>query len=193
MDKPEHKTNQKHLPGNEAFWFVIAGYQLAFGAFFVIYAYYKILSRAEYAQFQEQLSQGLGFVNTLILLTSSWFAVAAIKAMRKDQFELAKKLLWFAVGCGVLFTLIKMVEYQKSLNAGYSLLTNEFFTFYYLLTGLHLMHVWIGIGGLIIATILLKKQPLTDVNEQNIECCAAFWHMVDYLWIFIFPLLYLMQ
>lgn len=192
-DQQSLKENTKHLPGYEALWFVIGGYQLAFGLFFGIFAFYKLQDREFYSQHQDLLSQHLGFANTLILLTSSWFAAAAIKSFRRNNLQLAQRYLYLAVMCGALFSVIKFIEYEKSISAGYTLLSNDFFTFYYLLTGLHLMHVWIGMGGLLIARALLKKNALSEDDTLMVESCAVFWHMVDYLWIMIFPLLYLMQ
>lgn len=186
-------SGAKHLPGYEALWFVIGGYQLAFAIFFAIYATYKVENRELYAQYQNILSQNLGFVNTLVLLTSSWFAAAAIKQFRQNQIELAKRWLCAAVACGLLFSAIKFIEYHKSISSGYTLLTNDFFTFYYLFTGLHLMHVWVGMGGLLIAYASLRKSSITTEDTLMVESCAVFWHMVDYLWIIIFPLLYLMK
>ena len=81
---------RKHLPGQEVLWYVIGGYQLAFGTFFVIYASYKIENRSTFAQYQDMLSHELGLVNTLILLTSSWFAAAAIKLSRRSLIETAQ-------------------------------------------------------------------------------------------------------
>ena len=183
----------KHLPGQEALWFVIGGYQLAFGIFFYIYASYKIENRDAFSQYQELLSHGMGLVNTLILLSSSWFAAAAIKLARTDSARYSQYLLWAAFACGAMFSAIKFVEYHKTISAGYTLYTHDFFTFYYLLTGLHLMHVWVGMCGLVIAwTLLRKKQRATD-DLLTAESCVVFWHMVDYLWILIFPLLYLVK
>lgn len=188
-----NKTHDKHLPGHEALWFVIGGYQLAFAIFFAIYALQKMGNRDLYTQFQDILSPSMGLVNTLVLLTSSWFVAAAIKLFRMNRIELAKRYLCAAVICGALFSTIKFFEYQKSIAAGYTLLTNDFFTFYYLLTGLHLMHVWVGMCGLIIAYLTLNKNPTSEDGVLTIESCAVFWHMVDYLWIMIFPLLYLVK
>lgn len=182
---------RKHLPGQEVLWYVIGGYQLAFGIFFVIYASYKIENRSTFAQYQDILSHELGLVNTFVLLTSSWFAAAAIKLSRKDLVQTALHFLWVAIFCGFIFSVIKFIEYYRTITAGYGLYTHDFFTFYYLLTGLHLMHVWVGMCGLTIARIFLRKNPMTRDDVLTVESCAIFWHMVDYLWIIIFPLFYL--
>ena len=192
-DQNAVKNNTKHLPGQEAFWYVIGGYQLAFAVFFTIYAIHKLENREFYTQNQEVLSQGLGFFNTLVLLTSSWFAAAAIKLFRERRVALAARLLQAAAACGLLFSVIKFFEYEKSISAGYTLLTNDYFTFYYLFTGLHLMHVWIGMGALLIARIYILKKSISQEDVETIEICIVFWHMVDFLWIMIFPLLYLIK
>ena len=184
---------RKHLPGYEALWFVIGGYQLAFGIFFVIYAYYKIDSRNAFTQYQDILSHELGLINTLILISSSWFAAAAIKLFRINVIGTAQYCLWAAVICGLVFSGIKYFEYQNTIEAGYTVLTNDFFTLYYLLTGLHLMHVWVGMCGLIIAYALLRKDSMTTDDVLTVESCIVFWHMVDFLWIIIFPLFYLIR
>ena len=187
------ENNRRHLPGYEAFWFVIGGYQLAFGIFFIIYAYYKINNRNTFAQYQDILSHDLGLFNTLVLISSSWFAAAAIKLFRKNILKTAQYFLLTAFVCGLVFSAIKFIEYHKTIVSGYTLLTNDFFTFYYLLTGLHLMHVWVGMCGLIIAYMFLRRNPLTTDGVLSVECCVVFWHMVDYLWIIIFPIFYLLK
>lgn len=183
--------HRKHLPGQEALWYVIGGYQLAFGIFFAIYASYKIENRSTFAQYQDILSHELGLVNTLFLLTSSWFVAAAIKLSRINLIKTALNFLWATIACGLIFSVIKFIEYYRTIEAGYGLFTHDFFTFYYLLTGLHLMHVWVGMCGLIIAINFLRKNPMTADDALTVESCAVFWHMVDYLWIIIFPLFYL--
>ena len=164
-------------------------FALLFGSF--------ILSRRQHpAVFEASrhcLNPNFGGVNTLILLTSSWFAALALNAVRKSRFVLAQRFIAGALLCGFAFMVSKAIEYTEKLEAGVSLLTNDFFMYYFTLTGIHLVHVFAGTVVLVVLWFMARSRSFEPERPVVLECGAIYWHMVDLLWFLLFPLLYLMR
>jgi nitric oxide reductase NorE protein len=99
--------------------------------------------------------------------------------------------LTVALACGVAFVALKTGEYIQEIAAGHTPTSNLFFTFYYVLTGIHLLHVMLGTGLLLVWVISLKRHRPFAPNRRLVEGIAVYWHMVDLLWVLIFPLVYL--
>jgi nitric oxide reductase NorE protein len=146
-----------------------------------------------YLSAQRQLNTALGFVNTLLLLTSSLFVVLALQAARAGRSGLAPGLFGAAALCGLGFLVVKVVEYREKATEGLSLLSNEFYMFYYVYTGIHLLHVLIGLGVLAFLLARSRKIVLGKRDIVLLESGACYWHLVDLLWIVLFPLLYLLR
>ena len=179
------------LPGGEGVWVFVCGDLLIFSLFFCVFLDYRSQDIALFAQSASTLNLTYGLLNTLVLLASSWFMVAALKAFRLKQYRQLKAFSWAALICGLLFVLLKVFEYKEKLSLGLGLTTNDFFMFYFVLTGIHLLHVFIGliIVGWLTFVIEHDKDRL---SESIVESACIFWHMVDLLWIVLFPLLYLL-
>ena len=130
----------------------------------------------------------------MILLTSSWLVALAVQlAHRRASRERISRLLAWGAACGLAFAVLKAVEYAKKLWAGISMLTNDFYMYYFTLTGLHLVHV---AAGTLILLFLWRKASTASYERGNLaglEAGATFWHMVDLLWVVLFPLLYLVR
>jgi len=142
---------------------------------------------------RHDLNPNFGGVNTLILLTSSWFAALALDAVRESRFALAQRFIGGAFLCGLAFAVSKAIEYTEKLNAGISLLTNDFFMYYFTLTGIHLFHVIAGSVVLLVLWFKARSRSFDPERPVVLECGAIYWHMVDLLWIILFPLLYLVR
>jgi nitric oxide reductase NorE protein len=132
--KPAPATGP-HLPGEPGIWMLICGDLVIFTIFFATFTYYRGQSLALYTQSQATLHQFFGAVNTVLLLTSSLFVALAMNALRRDGNRAAVALLALAFCCGAGFLSIKYLEYGEKLRAGITLTTNEFYSFYYVLTG----------------------------------------------------------
>ena len=127
----------------------------------------------------------------MILLTSSLFVAHAAQAARAGKFTDASRLIGLGVACGVGFVVLKMFEWLPKISAGITPGSNDFFMYYYMLTGLHLFHVLLG---LVILLILRKAlQGASRPRAEIVETGATYWHMVDVLWIILFALIYLMR
>ena len=95
--------------------------------------------------------------------------------------------------CGFGFMAIKFVEYFEKLSVGLTPATNDFYMLYFVLTGLHLFHLIVGLAVLIVARSLAGRPVLTNDQERIVEGCSCFWHMVDLLWLVLFPLIFLVR
>jgi nitric oxide reductase NorE protein len=133
-----------------------------------------------------------GGINTLLLLTSSWCVVSALHAARAESPRPASRWLLAGILCGVAFAVSKVIEYTIEVGAGHTAGASDFFMYYFMLTGIHLLHVVVGCG--ILGVFLMKwRRSGPGENLRAFESAAIFWHMVDLLWIFLFPLLYLVR
>lgn len=183
----------RRLPGEAGIWVLIGGDLMIFGLFFATFLYYRGLSLPVYVTSQHALNQALGLVNTLVLLTSSLFVALAIKAARHGERSRSAVLLLCAVACGLAFVLVKIFEWHEKIAAGITLGSNEFFMFYFMYTGIHLIHVLIGIGVLIFTAFAVRRPIAEGHGFALIEGAAIFWHLIDMLWVFLFALFYLLR
>ena len=164
---------------------------------------YAVSRRADIDVFnasQELLSQTSGFINTFTLITSSYFVVKAVgcmNSMTKENYKefniKASRWLQFALFCGVAFLVIKIMEFSHIFGMGINLSTNKFFMFYILLTGFHFMHVLLGTGILFLIYKKTRVHGYTPDDYKGFETGASYWHMVDLLWIVLFPLIYIIR
>jgi nitric oxide reductase NorE protein len=184
-------------PGDFAIWIIVYVELITFAALFVGYAFARRANVELFNQSQLLLDQRSGFINTLILITSSYFLVKAIEVIKtfdaKKASPIASKWILAAMGLGSSFIIIKIVEFSDKFEQGINLSTNTFFMFYIILTVFHFMHVLLG---LIILYTIYKKTKLggyTQHNYKGIETGASYWHLVDLLWIVLFPLVYIMR
>lgn len=181
------------VPGETGVWVFVLGDMLVFALFFAVFVYYRALDPAVYLAGQATLNQHYGAINTLFLLFSSWFVVLAVIDVRERTGAHASRLLLAAMACGAAFSAVKFLEYGEKLRAGIGITSSDFYMYYYIFTGLHFVHVLIG---MLVLTYLwwLARQGLREPRDLKVfESGAIFWHMVDLLWIVLFPLLYLMQ
>lgn len=184
----------RHVPGEPGIWVLLFGDMLVFTILFAVYLHRRGENKELFAQSQEALNRSFGAINTLVLLTSSVLVVFAVRALRSEQSRhLAHRLTVAGAGVGACFVVIKVFEYHEKVAAGITPSTNEFFMYYFVLTGLHLAHVIVGLGVLLALSRLARKPAPTHTHIAFFEGGGCFWHMVDLLWIVIFPLLFLVR
>lgn len=181
---------QRRLPGDADMWVMVLGDLFFFGCYFVTYMVFRALHTDDFTAAQEHLHVGIGVANTVVLLTSSLFAALAVLAVREGRSGAAQRLLLATCGCGLLFALVKAFEWHAALANGHTI-ADQFFGFYFVLTGVHLVHVAFGLVFLGVAVRGLRStdRPRPEHAEQG----ALFWHMVDLLWVVIFAMFYLMR
>ena len=182
----------KRLPGEEGIWAFVLGDMVMFSLFFGTFLFYRNEQTELFTQSQLLLNQHYGVINTLLLLTSSWFVATAVFLYRKNETERAAHMIAPAFLCGVGFVIIKIIEFSEKFSAGITLNTNDFFILYFMFTGIHLVHVLIGLVVLLFLWHAARHAP-DGSAIRTLENGATFWHMVDLLWIVLFPLIYLLK
>jgi nitric oxide reductase NorE protein len=186
-------TFPARLPGDLAVWFFILAELLAFAVFFLSYAFARARNVALFNESQLTLDLDSGAINTLLLISSSWFVVRAIKAVKRDDTTSGARWLAAAMLGGLGFLVVKVLEYAAKFEAGITLSTNTFYMFYISLTFFHFMHV---VLGMVVLGVLLVKTMRGAYGRHAyhvLESGGAYWHMVDLLWIVLFPLVYVMR
>ena len=192
MDRSSTAINAR-LAGDLAVWLIILAELLAFGILFLSYAFARTVDVSLFNASQRTLDLKSGAINTALLITGSWCVVRAVQAVKRDASVIGVSWLGGALICGIGFSIIKLMEFSAKANAGIDLSTNTFFMFYILLTAFHFFHV---LAAMVILTILFFKTHAGCYGSHDVhalETGAAFWHMVDLLWIVLFPLIYVMR
>jgi nitric oxide reductase NorE protein len=184
---------ERHVPGEAGLWLLIFADMTVFTILFAVYLTERGRQPAVFRDSQATLSRNLGALNVLLLLCSSLLVVFAVRAVRGLARERAVRLLGGAICLGLGFVAVKIVEYHDKIAAGLTPQTNKFYMYYFVLTGLHLAHLLIGLIVLTVLMVLSRTRELGRTGLLFFEGAACFWHMVDLLWIVIFPLVYLVR
>jgi heme/copper-type cytochrome/quinol oxidase subunit 3 len=172
--------------GKLAVWWVVASEIVIFGGLLASYIMHR-LGHPEWAEYASHTNIWFGSINTFVLLTSSLFAVLGHYAAEQGDGKRAAKWLLATAGGAVAFIAIKAVEWTGEIQHGYTIKANGFWQFYYTAAGLHALHVIAGaVIMLIIANDARKGREL-----HRVELIGIYWHFVDIVWIFLFPLLYI--
>ena len=185
------RSEPARLLGDLDVWVFILGDLVFFGAYFIVYMVYRHQETTVFLASQRHLSLIAGVLNTVVLLTSSRFVALAVQAARSGQYERSRRLISYGGLCGLTFAVIKVFEWVHEISHGFTLVRNDFFMFYFMLTGVHLFHVVLGLVVLVIVSRELRSAE--ESRSWILESGAVYWHMVDLLWVVIFALLYLMR
>lgn len=183
--------------GRLGMWILIAGELVIFGGLIACYLLYRI-RHPEWSEMAAHTNTMWGAINTFVLLTSSYFAVKAHEAALKEDTGKITLFITSTIVCALMFLAIKSIEYTHEIQHGFTLPGNDlvaqgnmigstYWAFYYIMTGLHGLHV---IAGAIILLVIML-QARKGKNLHRVELGGMYWHMVDIVWIFLFPLLYI--
>ncbi|MCK4713049.1 MAG: cytochrome c oxidase subunit 3 [Marinosulfonomonas sp.] len=175
----------EQLPGDLMMWVLIVSELLVFGAGLLAFLAVRITDPVGFGEAQDMLSRTAAGINTIVLITSGFLAALATRAAANNAAGRSRLLLASAALLGVVFLVVKGVEFADKAALGISTETHPFFTFYYLLTGFHAAHVVAGI--IILGLVGWRAQP------RSVEVGVAFWHMVDLVWVLLFPIIYLLR
>jgi nitric oxide reductase NorE protein len=191
MDKATIKQSMYYPPGGILMWIIIFLELITFGMAIIAMVYY---GRQELEIFHEsklRLNLAYGTINTIFLITSGYFMALSVHQIKKGERKSSLKFLVLTILGGLLFLVLKSVEYYFKIEEGLILGYNTFFDFYWLLTLFHVIHVLVGLVILGFIYFDLKKKK-ENTNIDDFEASAAFWHMCDLIWLLLFPVLYLM-
>lgn len=166
-------------------WILIGSELLVFGAALIAFNLARIGDPHGFSQAQDHLDRLSGLINVIVLLTSGLFAALAVEYARAGSTFAVRLCLCTAALLGLVFLGFKWLEYATEIAAGFGLSSGGFFTLYFLITGFHALHVIMGM--IILAIIGCWPTPV------NVETGTAFWHMVDLVWLLVFPVIYLIR
>jgi heme/copper-type cytochrome/quinol oxidase subunit 3 len=172
--------------GKLALWWLLASEIVIFGGLLASYLMHR-LGHPEWANYAVHTNTWAGATNTFILLTSSLFAVLAHNAAENKDGERAARFLGYTILGGAMFLVIKGFEWTYEIQHGYTISSNGFWAFYYTAAGIHACHVIIGM----VIMGFIAYDAARGRELHRVELCGIYWHFVDLVWIFLFPLLYI--
>lgn len=188
-----HDTAPKgDVPGEVGIWVFVFGDLLVFTLFFCVFLTNRSAELEMYRASRLELDLHLGTLNTVLLLLSSWFLATAVEAQRRGEAQLCRRALGTTLLFGLGFVVVKYFEYSGKVAVGITPQSNEFFMFYFVFTGIHLVHLIIGLAVLTYLWLRLRGGAEEGVSPMVLESSATYWHMVDLLWVVLFPLFYLL-
>jgi nitric oxide reductase NorE protein len=187
------RVKPRRLPGVDGIWVFIGADSVIFAILFMSFMQDRLKNPAIFEASRQTLNMNLGGIDTIILLTSSWSVALAVQAMKRDQIDREPRLLLGGAVTGLMFVASKSIEYFEKFAHGITPGTNPFFMWYFTLTGIHLIHVVVGTSLLTYLWVRSRRGTYDHLHRAVPESVASYWHLVDLLWIVLFPLLYLMK
>lgn len=182
--------NMYYPPGGILMWIVIFLELITFGMALVAMAAYSKDEPEVFHNSRLLLNTTYGTINTLFLITSGFFMALSVRYLKDGNAKKSSLYLKLTMLGGLLFLILKTIEYNAKIHAGLTLEYNTFFSFYWMLTLFHVIHVLVGLVILTIVYFDLKKKK-EQTNLDDFEASAAFWHMCDLIWLLLFPIIYL--
>jgi nitric oxide reductase NorE protein len=189
------KTNRaRFVPGQPDMWAFVLFETLVFTAYFGFYLFFRARSPELFLHAQAQLDLRVGVFNTLVLLLSSWAVARCVQSARAGAYRAALRDVFVTAAFAAVFLFVKVFEWVRLVHAGNSVDSNDFFTYYFFLTGIHFVHLLIGFVVLGVIVYQLRGAKARSAESQElVETCATYWHTVDFLWVLIFALLYVVR
>ena len=190
MDSEVQSLTSTGIPsGKIGVWWFLASEIAVFGGLIASYVVVR-LGSAGWSEAAAHINFRLGLVNTFILLTSSLTMVVAFRGVQDKDSKKLRTNLGLTILLGLSFLAIKAFEYAGEIGEGFTPAAGIFWSFYFGMTGLHALHVLAGIIANLILWVAASRNRLKP-NEHRIELAGLYWHFVDIVWVFLFPLLYL--
>jgi len=185
------KKPAKFVPGQPDMWAFVLFETLIFTGYFGFYLFYRTQSPDLFLHAQAQLDLRIGVFNTLVLLLSSWSVARCVQSARAGAYRPALKDAYLTAFFGLVFMVSKVFEWATQIQMGNGFSSNEFFTYYYFLTGIHFVHLLIGF--VVLGVVIYQLRSPARRSQELVETCATYWHTVDFLWVLIFALLYVVR
>jgi cytochrome c oxidase subunit 3 len=186
--------------GKFGVWLFLATEVLLFGGLFILYSMYRYRYIEGFHEGSRELDRVIGTANTMVLITSSLFVALAGRLVQEGKRRAGSIALLGGAGMGAVFLIVKAFEwsakFEHGLFPGSPVLTAKppgeilFFALYFVMTGLHALHVLVGMGILVGTVVLVRRMALEKV-EHYFDGVGLYWHLVDIIWVFLFPLMYL--
>lgn len=184
-------SKKRHVPGEVGLWIFVLGDMCVFALFFALWSISRAQHPDMFAQGHASISQLSGVINTLALLTSSFCVAWGMNQVYASRFMAARRAFLSAFSLGGVFVLVKIGEYRHKILGGADITQNEFDMYYFVLTGVHLLHVLVGMVALLLMIARCKRPLVGTQDVPFLEGAGVYWHMVDVLWIVLFLLIYM--
>ncbi|MCG7607820.1 MULTISPECIES: cytochrome c oxidase subunit 3 [Mycobacterium] len=191
MTEQVHDVRARSVPGQPDMWMFVLFESLLFTAYFSVYLVSRTQNPELFLQSQSHLDLRIGVANTIALLLSSWAIARCVQASREGNYRSALTNVFLTISFGVLFLAGKIVEWITQIRMGNTFTSDEFFQHYFFLTSIHCIHVLIGfvVLGVVVYQLWNPKRR----SQQLVETGATYWHTVDFLWVLIFALIYVVR
>jgi nitric oxide reductase NorE protein len=190
-DLAEKKKHARFVPGQPDMWAFVLFETLLFTAYFGFYLFSRGRNPERFLHSQAQLDLRIGVFNTLVLLLSSWSVARCVQSSRAGAYRAALRDVTITAALAAVFLFFKVFEWVRLVRMGNGLDSNDFFTYYFFLTGIHFVHLLIGFVAL--GVIVYRLRSPQRRSQELVETCATYWHTVDFLWVLIFALLYVVR
>jgi nitric oxide reductase NorE protein len=187
----QEKKPTKFVPGQPDMWVFVLFETLLFTGYFSVYLVSRAQNQDLYLQSQGDLDLRFGVFNTVALLLSSWAIARCVQASRDGAYRSALTNANLAISFGLVFLISKVLEWIKEIQLGNTFTSDEFFQHYFFVTSIHAIHVLIGF--VVLGVVVYQLWSPARRSQQLVETCATYWHTVDFLWVLIFALLYVVR
>ncbi len=201
MDHTPHLTHRDYTGAKLGMWLFLFTEIILFGGMFLLYSIYRNVHTADFHEAGKEMSVVIGAINTIILLTSSLTMALSISAIKNGEKSRSILLQAVTIILGLAFLVNKYFEWSDHIHHGFYPNSPEllgmshgkilFFGLYYVMTGIHGLHVLIGVGIIGFVLILTSRGIVSAADYVKLENTGLFWHLVDIIWIYLFPLFYL--
>ncbi|MDY6996257.1 MAG: cytochrome c oxidase subunit 3 [Actinomycetota bacterium] len=189
-DTPE-VARTKFIPGQPDMWMFVFFESLLFTGYFCVYLFTRTQNHDLFLASQGELDLRFGVFDTIALLVSSWAMARVVQAARQGNYRSALTSAYLTIFFGIVFLVSKVIEWTAEIGRGNTFTTNEFFQHYYFLTAIHLLHLLIGF--VVLGVVVYQLRGPRRRSQQLVETGATYWHTVDFLWVLIFALLYVVR
>lgn len=190
-DLEDENKRATFVPGQPDMWAFVLFETLVFTGYFGFYLFYRARSSELFLHAQAHLDLRIGVFNTLVLLLSSWSVARCVQSSRAGAYRAAHRDVYITAACAAIFLFFKVFEWARLVGTGNGPDSNDFFTYYYFLTGIHFVHLLIGF--VVLGVIVYQLRSPARRSQELVETCATYWHTVDFLWVLIFALLYVVR
>jgi nitric oxide reductase NorE protein len=187
----EARNRARFVPGQPDMWAFVLFETLVFTAYFGFYLFYRARSPELFLHSQAELDLRIGVFNTLVLLLSSWSVARCVQSSRAGVYRAALRDVYITAAFAAVFLILKVFEWARLVRMGNGFDSNDFFSYYFFLTGIHFVHLLIGF--VVLGVIVYQLRSPARRSQELVETCATYWHTVDFLWVLIFALLYVVR
>jgi nitric oxide reductase NorE protein len=190
-DLTDENKRATFVPGQPDMWAFVLFETLVFTAYFGFYLFYRARSPELFLHSQAHLDLRIGVFNTLVLLLSSWSVARCVQSARAGAYRAALRDVYITAACAAIFLFFKVFEWARLVRNGNGIDSSDFFTYYFFLTGIHFVHLLIGF--VVLGIVVYQLRSAARRSQELVETCATYWHTVDFLWVLIFALLYVVR